>query len=77
MAGHPKGCRCEGCGPVRFRDKVPKGPPPVSYKPVLPSRFLPVPVKPTSSEVNPQAPNPHFTPFEFGYQNEWGFPAGD
>jgi len=41
---------------VALRSHVEAGPPPVTYQPPMPPKFLPVPARPVFANVNPLAP---------------------
>jgi len=41
---------------VALRSRIKAGPPPVTYQPPMPPKFLPVPARPVFANVNPAAP---------------------
>lgn len=59
------------------RPRVKVGPPPVSYVPPMPPKFLPVPARSVFSNVNVNAPTVSYGQVEVGYGHELQFPAGD
>lgn len=58
-------------------DQIEPGPPPVTYRPPMPPKFLPVPTRPVFANVNPNAPNPDLGGVEFGYEPQLTFPGRD
>lgn len=77
----PGGCLLEHC-PLRrckwrpFRN-VQSGPPPVPYRPALPPKFLPVPVRPVFSTVDPYAPEPSTGTVEAHWGPQLSHPGRD
>ena len=59
------------------REKVAEGPPPITYRPQLPPKFLTVPTGPVLTEVCPDAPYPDRRSVELSYGSQLSFPAGD
>lgn len=53
------------------------GPPPVTLRPEMPPKFLPVPTKPILSPVRPDAPDLQRGDVEFDYRRQVSFPARD
>lgn len=73
----PFGLGCERLGMAYRRCKPSPGPPPVTMRPELPPKFLPVPTQPVLSPVRPDAPDPMRGDVEFDYRKEVQFPARD
>ncbi|HYO24504.1 MAG TPA: hypothetical protein VEQ85_06095 [Lacipirellulaceae bacterium] len=53
------------------------GPPPVSYVPPMPPKFLPVPTRPTLSPARPDAPDAWRGDVEVGFRRELRSPGRD
>jgi hypothetical protein len=59
-----KGHRC------KFFTRPAPGPPPATYVPALPPKFLPVPTQPTLSPARPDAPDAWRGDLEFGWRTQ-------
>lgn len=72
---HPAGCRLR-CG-WRPGCNVQPGPPPVTYRPVMPPEFLPVPTQPIFAAVNLATPEPTRGNVEVDFGPQLQVPGGD
>ena len=74
-------CCLRECCLGRCCSRLTAGPPPESYKPPMPPKFLPVPARPVFTNVNMAAPTIQRGQVEMGfadpYRHELHFPAGD
>ncbi len=58
-------------------EKPQPGPPPVSFRPQMPPKFLAVPTHPVISPVRPEAPEPQRGNVEVSYRPELTIPGND
>lgn len=71
-------CRLAPFGLIGSRWTKPEpGPPPITYRPEMPAKFLTVPTHPVVSPVRPEAPEPQRGNVEVGYRKELTIPARD
>ena len=75
---------CSECrlAPLGFIDsskwqKPEPGPPPATFRPEMPPKFLAVPTHPVVSAVPPEAPEPQRGNVEVGFRKEYTIPAKD
>jgi len=68
---------CPGptCPLVATRGRIEVGPPPVTYKPLMPPKFLPVPSQPVFSQVNMLAEPSVLSPVEVDFDHQLTFPG--
>jgi hypothetical protein len=65
---------CEKC---KLCQRPQPGPPPATLRPVLPPKFLPVPIQPVLSPARPDAPEPTRGDVEVAYRNQLSVPGRD
>jgi len=68
---------CPGpiCPLVAGRRRIEVGPPPVTYKPLMPPKFLPVPARPVFSQVDVLADSSALSPVEVNFDRQLTFPG--
>ena len=77
------GCQCPACmgygmrplGFCSIKENIEPGPPPVSYRPPMPPKFLLVPNRPAVSKVPLDAPVYYHGSVESSYDHEITFPG--
>jgi hypothetical protein len=74
---------CRECGLIPLGlagplvEKPQPGPPPISFRPQVPPKFLAVPTHPVVSPVRPEAPEPQQGNVEVSYRPELTIPGND
>jgi len=68
-------CPAPICPLIAAKRHYEVGPPPVTYKPLMPPKFLPVPSRPVFSQVNMLADPTENSPVELGFDRQLTFPG--
>jgi hypothetical protein len=75
--GNDRGAGLASCEKCKLCQRPQPGPPPATLRPVLPPKFLPVPIQPVLSPARPDAPEPSRGDVEAAYRNQLTVPGRD